>query len=548
MKKRGKLSNKLTLFVVVAIVLSIAVVASVSTFVARNNLYATMENLGRSMAEQSLMRMEGLAIEDQRVQEVISNVGSERDVVYALVMDRNFDAVAHDQLDRIGRNFQDPGTELAMRGEVFTGMYYSTDRGIRVYDVVLPYQDASGNVIGAFNIGLSVEMVDNTISRMIRNAVLLGLVMAFLVSVLMYGIITFTLKPLVRMTEIATMVAEGDLTQSIDYKMNNEIGQMATAFSQMIKKLNENILNLSTNAGTLTDESKMLANTSKGVSMSMEEASASTEEIAASLEEVSAYTQQVTSSSEEMAEAMSALIAQIDDGKDFAKAIEVKANTVNEKTVVAKNQAVAKYDGIDAKIKEAIEQSKIVNEISKMADGISDISEQINLLALNAAIEAARAGEQGRGFAVVAEEVRKLAGESAETVQSIMKLTEHVQEATGTLVDASKEIMHFVSSQVLDDYNLLIETSEGYKSDAISVFNRNEGYSKLGAQVLESVTDVNKQVESIASNIEQITEGSQSIAGITGDVNVSIGKLSDSALDLKDVSEVLNSIVKQYKV
>lgn len=61
---------------------------------------------------------------------------------------------------------------------------------------------------------------------------------------------------------------------------------------------------------------------------------------------------------------------------------------------------------------------------------INEIAANSNLLGLNAAIEAARAGDHGRGFAVVAEEIRKMAVNSAQSVNEIKAIIGGIDQQT----------------------------------------------------------------------------------------------------------------------
>ncbi|MDI7863371.1 globin-coupled sensor protein [Rhizobiaceae bacterium n13] len=92
-------------------------------------------------------------------------------------------------------------------------------------------------------------------------------------------------------------------------------------------------------------------------------------------------------------------------------------------------------------------------KIGQIIGVIDEIAFQTNLLALNAGIEAARAGDSGRGFAVVAQEVRALAGRSADAAREIKSLVNgtKVQVDTGVkMVGRTQEAIASIVRQVSD--------------------------------------------------------------------------------------------------
>ncbi|HEY3424739.1 MAG TPA: methyl-accepting chemotaxis protein [Negativicutes bacterium] len=76
-----------------------------------------------------------------------------------------------------------------------------------------------------------------------------------------------------------------------------------------------------------------------------------------------------------------------------------------------------------------------INKTDDILKFVSDVATNSNLLGLNAAIEAARAGELGRGFAVVADEIRKMAVNSAQSVQEIKKILQEIHRETTVVVN-----------------------------------------------------------------------------------------------------------------
>lgn len=345
--------------------------------------------------------------------------------------------------------------------------------------------------------------------------------------------------------------AQGDFSQKIATEFlerNDEVGDLAKAMStvqvsmsEVISQINGTIKQLN---ATTNDFSKTVGNTLS----EMERVSATTEELSASFETVSASAQEITASTQQTNANISHLATESNNGKSSAKTIEERAVILKSEAVTALDTATNVYGTIRTKTLEAIEQAKIVNKISEMADSIASIAAQTNLLALNAAIEAARAGEQGRGFAVVAEEVRKLAGESAEVVGNIQLLTTQVQSSIQLLVDNTNGILEFINTDVIKDYNKLAQVGRQYEQDANMFFSVMNNASEMLQQVTQEVTEVHRAMESVSTTIEQSNTGAYEIAQATEQTTHILAEVDSANTKLVNLASDLEQISKKFKI
>ena len=149
-------------------------------------------------------------------------------------------------------------------------------------------------------------------------------------------------------------------------------------------------------------------------------------------------------------------------------------------------------------------------EITSIAKAIDNIAFQTNVLALNASVEAARAGSAGRGFAIVAEEVKELAGKSAQAAQSAVDIVTNTKAVIqeGVELNASTaeslQAIYGVSTEISEISDQLVAAVQGQENALISMEERIATISSIADRNLQNAVGTSQSSELLAKEAEEL--------------------------------------------
>ena len=245
------------------------------------------------------------------------------------------------------------------------------------------------------------------------------------------------------------------------------------------------------------------------------------EEVISASNEIASSATMLAESSSNQAASVEKITATIEQ---TSSTIQQTADNSKEADTLSNDASQAAKEGYEYIKKLLVSMEEITGsskEIANIIKTIDEIAFQTNLLALNAAVEAARAGEHGLGFAVVAEEVRNLAGKSANAAKE-----------TAVIIDNSL-------TQVNNGNKIASETNKAFE-DILEKVNKS---SALITEISMASKEQTEGMQQINKAMEQIDEVTQTVASTSEESAAASEELNAQAITMGETVKSIGLLV-----
>lgn len=429
-----------------------------------------------------------------------------------------------------------------IKGETGSGFY--SENSVEMFMAYAPIPNTSWFLALSMpknEIFKQANMLKYDIAAITLIFILIGVGVGLLIS-------KYIKAPLLKIRKYAEGLSECNLSHRIEILRSDEFGQTASALNNAIDNT-ENIINcVKLESRNTLDSVHNINDMFMSVHRNVQRVSETADQITANMQESSAFIEEITLKTVSAKEEINRTVVEAQQGLKLANEIKNRATIMRKETDQSKVKMQESYAMSKEKLGDALQDIKIVENISVMTEQIREISKKTNILALNAAIEAARAGENGKGFGVVAGEVRKLAEQSAVVVSDIQKNIRGVLAAVCHLSDSAEFILDVMKNTVLDDYEKVINISKDYKNDGEIIQSIIERFSILSEEMYKSIENITENMESLTVTVGECAEASGLISENINKISSRTDHIAAQSSKNAEGAEELLKLVSEFKV
>ncbi|MFA0120787.1 methyl-accepting chemotaxis protein, partial [Vibrio sp. 10N.261.48.A2] len=239
----------------------------------------------------------------------------------------------------------------------------------------------SFNVTAEEQLNSSLADASSIYDNGLFKAIAIGIVVTVFAAAIGYHIAHSVREPLTRILGTLEGLTEGDMTQRIDIRYDNEFSRVSRHINTLADNLHNILVKLNDASDDLTNTASVNQKTSSETQAQLNSQREQTATVATAMTQMSHSVQEVANS----AQSSLTMVQQVESASESGRQVmNTNISTINQ---------------LEVRLTESVgavgELQQMSSQIGSILDVIRGIADQTNLLALNAAIEAARAGEQG---------------------------------------------------------------------------------------------------------------------------------------------------------
>lgn len=567
-KNKQRIRAKILIGMIVCVLITTNLIGWVFIFQAKSTLLEQCKKTAKSSAEIAAQRIDGDILEKiqpgdegtDNYKEILGQLedflcGEDIKFIYTMRMNGGslefiVDADTEDGA-AIGEEYEiyDEIAD-AFKGKTTVDSQMTSDKWGDFYSAFAPVYNSAKEIIGIVGVDCSATAIrqqQNSFIRQFGVIEVIGLAIAVILSFIISGVLSKSVSTIAgKMNELA--MKEGDLTQKISVRSTDEVGDIADSLNIFLENLREIIQKITTSEKKLLYNSEHVNVIVESSAQEVSKVNATMNDMEENVENMSGLVYRISDSAKSNHDMMESVISRTKSKAEYISSVGEKAEKLQRNAILARENMQHTIERIGQTLEEKIKESKDVERVQQLTNQILEIADQTNLLSLNASIEAARAGESGRGFAVVANEISNLAEQSSKTAEEIKRINSFIVDVVDKLAEASFELLNFVKTNVISDYDILVHTGKEYATDAADFREQMVEFGGYVDQIQKSMEQINSCVNDIMEGFDQqkseVAVNSEYMEQINGEFDEIVHAVQNN----REIVSELEKIIGQFKI